>query len=110
MPPKTPYDHMSAQLPAMRLIAKAVGLIHPQVRESWRQVESQLAVVQEIKMNIALFSERYVPLGWANYDRMSSKCAGQVFSDTAIGCLIANCCSKALGGKLPSLECRRTLL
>lgn len=23
-------------------------------------------------MNIALFSERYVPLGWANYDRMSS--------------------------------------
>ena len=23
---------------------------------------------------------------------------------------IADCCSKALGGKLPSLECRRTLL
>lgn len=73
MPPKTPYDHMSAQLPAMRLIAKAVGLFRPQVRESWRQVEAQLAVVQEIKMNIALFSERYVPLGWANYDRMSSE-------------------------------------
>ena len=72
MPPKTPYDHISAQLPAMRLIAKAVGLFSPRVRESWRQVESQLAEVQEIKMNIALFSERYVPLGWANYDRMSS--------------------------------------
>jgi len=37
-------------------------------------------------------------------------CAGQVFSDTAIGCVIADCCSKALGGKLPSLECSRTLL
>ena len=37
-------------------------------------------------------------------------CAGQVLSDTAIGCLIADCCSKALGGKLPSLECSRTLL
>lgn len=37
-------------------------------------------------------------------------CAGQVFSDTEIGCLIADCCSKALGGKLPSLECSRTLL
>ncbi|MBY4594158.1 hypothetical protein [Ottowia caeni] len=72
MPPKTPYDHLSAQLAAMRLIAKAVSLVSPRVRESWRQVESQLAVVQEIKMNIALFSERYVPLGWANYDRMSS--------------------------------------
>lgn len=73
MLPKTPYDHMSAQLPAMRLIAKAVGVFRPQVRESWHQVESQLAAVQEIKTNIALFSERYVPLGWANYDRMSSK-------------------------------------
>jgi len=73
MLPKTPYDHMSAQLPAMRLIAKAVGLFSPQVRTSWRQVESQLAAVQEIKMNIALYSERFVPLGWANYDRMSSK-------------------------------------
>lgn len=38
------------------------------------------------------------------------RCAGQVFSDTEIGCLIADCCSKALGGKLPSLECSRTLL
>ena len=37
-------------------------------------------------------------------------CAGQVLSDTVIGCLIADCCSKALGGKLPSLECSRTLL
>ena len=37
-------------------------------------------------------------------------CAGQVFSDTTIGCLIADCCSKALGGKLPNLECSRTLL
>lgn len=73
MPPKKPYDHMLAQMPAMRLIAKAAGFINPQVRESWRQVESQLKAVQEIKMNIALFSERYVPLGWANYDRMSSK-------------------------------------
>lgn len=45
MPPKTPYDHISAQLPAMRLIAKAVGLFSPRVRESWRQVESQLAAV-----------------------------------------------------------------
>lgn len=56
----------------MRLIAKAVGLFRPQVRETWSRVESQLAVVKEIKVNIALFSERFVPLGWANYDRMSS--------------------------------------
>ena len=41
---------------------------------------------------------------------MQELCPGQVFSDTAIGCLIADCCSKALGGKLPSLECSRTLL
>ena len=41
---------------------------------------------------------------------LQAECAGQVISDTAIGCLIADCCSKALGGKLPSLECRRTLL
>ena len=42
--------------------------------------------------------------------RQVTHCAGQVFSDTTIGCLIADCCSKALGGKLPSLECSRTLL
>lgn len=57
----------------MRLIAKAAGLFSPQVRKSGRQVESQLAAAQEIKRNIALYSERYVPLRWANYDRMSSK-------------------------------------
>lgn len=73
MSPKTPYDHMLAQMPAMRLMAKAIGFINPQMRESWHEVESQLEAVQEIKMNIALFSERYVPLGWANYDRMSSE-------------------------------------
>ena len=39
-----------------------------------------------------------------------AECAGQVFSDTKIGCVVADCCSKALGGKLPSLECSRTLL
>lgn len=72
MPPKTPYDHMSAQMPAMRLMAKAVGIFSPKVRENWSQVESQWASVQEMMVNIALFSERYVPLGWANYDRMSS--------------------------------------
>ena len=40
----------------------------------------------------------------------TSRCPGQVISHTPIGCLIADCCSKALGGKLPSLECSRTLL
>ena len=37
-------------------------------------------------------------------------CPGQVFSHMPIGCLIADFCSKALGGKLPSLECSRWLL
>ncbi|MFM2347412.1 MAG: hypothetical protein RL654_2165 [Pseudomonadota bacterium] len=46
----------------------------------------------------------------ASDGRVPVLCAGQVFSDTAIGCVSADCCSKALGGRLPSLECRRTLL
>ncbi|WP_218918160.1 hypothetical protein [Paracidovorax avenae] len=54
-------------------MARVAGLFSPKVRESWREVESRFAIVQEIKMNISLFSERYVPLGWANYDRMSSQ-------------------------------------
>jgi len=37
-------------------------------------------------------------------------CPGQVFSHRQIGCLIADFCSKALGGKLPNLECSRWLL
>ena len=37
-------------------------------------------------------------------------CPGQVISHAPIGCLIADSCSKALGGKLPSLECSRALL
>ena len=40
----------------------------------------------------------------------SRVCPGQVISDTSIGRLIADFCSKALGGKLPSVECSRTLL
>ena len=41
---------------------------------------------------------------------LAGQCPGQVFSHMPIGCLIADFCSKALGGKLPSLECSRWLL
>jgi hypothetical protein len=49
-------------------------------------------------------------LSLANGKACLSKCPGQVFSHMPIGCLIADFCSKALGGKLPSLECSRWLL
>jgi type I restriction enzyme M protein len=45
-------------------------------------------------------------LRWSRF----KNCAGQAISHTLIGCLIADSCSKALGGKLPSLECSRALL
>jgi hypothetical protein len=38
------------------------------------------------------------------------QCPGQVISHTPIGCLVADSCSKALGGRLPSVECSRALL
>jgi hypothetical protein len=43
-------------------------------------------------------------------EHITVQCAVQVFSGTEIGCMTADCCSKALGGRLPSVECRRTLL
>ena len=39
-----------------------------------------------------------------------ANCPGQVISYTQIGCFVADSCSKALGGRLPSVECSRALL
>ena len=47
---------------------------------------------------------------YSGLDDLDDLCPGQVFSHMPIGCLIADFCSKALGGKLPSLECSRWLL
>jgi len=46
----------------------------------------------------------------SDHNTLVDVCPGQVFSHMPIGCLIADFCSKALGGKLPSLECSRWLL
>jgi hypothetical protein len=62
MPPKTPYDHLEQQVPAMRLVAKVVGFFVPSVRESWKSAEAQLEKLQEMRLNIGLFAERYVCL------------------------------------------------
>jgi hypothetical protein len=40
----------------------------------------------------------------------NATCPGQVISHSPIGCDVADFCSKALGGKFPSLECNRSLL
>ena len=67
-------------------------------------------IFQQFKKSVlerALGAEMSHHLGYASGQ---AKCPGQVISHTPIGCLIADCCSKALGGKLPSVECSRTLL
>ncbi len=51
-----------------------------------------------------------LPDGQERRYRRILSCPGQVISHAPIGCLIADSCSKALGGKLPSLECSRALL
>jgi hypothetical protein len=66
----------------MRLLAKVAGWFSPKVRENWARVESQLAAVREIKMNIELFSQRYVPLGWVNFDRMSTTVLSELAGTT----------------------------
>lgn len=78
MPPKTPYDHLEQKLPAMRLVAKVVGFFVPSVRKSWKIADAQLEKLQEMRVNIGLFAERYVPLGWVNYDRMSTDVLAQL--------------------------------
>lgn len=78
MPPKSTYDHLSAQLKATAWVVKAIGLFVPRVRESWKQVEAQFQKLEEMRMHIDLFANRYVPLGWANYDRMSTTVMAQL--------------------------------
>ena len=82
MPPKSTYDHLTLQLRATKWVAKTIGLFVPAVRESWKEVEARFAQVQETKMHIDLFVDRYVPLGWANYDRMSTSVLAQLASCT----------------------------
>ena len=88
----------------MRRIREALRL-HLQAGLSYNEVGRALKISKSVV-------GKYVSLARvAGVDcAVADGCAGQVFSDTTIGCLIADCCSKALGGKLPSLECSRTLL
>jgi len=67
----------------------------------------------------ALVAERFPRVTWwcpqlpaspREAIKMLMDCGGQVISDTLIGCCFADSRSKALGDKLPSLECSRVQL
>ena len=100
---------LRAEATWLRTVAQ---LLEAEVSKRQGKISSQSlgAVLLQIQTVAASFDPPKPTRSDRAEDSASSDCAGQVFSDTAIGCLIADCCSKALGGKLPSLECSRTLL
>lgn len=83
-PPKTSYEHAAQQMSGLRLVARIAGFFIPAVRERWLEVERQYTCVEEIRLNIELFADRYTPLGWVNYDRMSTDVLAQL-KDIPVG-------------------------
>lgn len=70
--PKTPGDFTVEQAEALRPLAKLVGLFSPKLRKQFREVESHMDGIKIMLANRDHFARIYSPLGWANYDRMST--------------------------------------
>ncbi len=70
-PPKPPGDFTLEQFEAMRPFAKLMGILKPEIRERFKEVESHVENVKTIMANRDLFAQTFSPLGWVNYDRMS---------------------------------------
>ena len=76
--PKTPGDYTLEQIEAFRPLAKILGFFNKDVREHFREVESQLDSVKQMIANRDLFAKTYSLLGWVNYDRLSTEIVASV--------------------------------
>ncbi len=70
--PKTTEQYLQDQLLAIRPAAKLMGLFNPKIRNSFKEVEKQAAIVKKMLNDRDLFAHTFTPLGWVNYDRMSA--------------------------------------
>lgn len=71
--PKPPGDHIINQINAFRPLAKILGFFIPNISERFQEIERQLDNVKEMAANRDLFAKIYSPLGWVNYDRLSTE-------------------------------------
>jgi len=78
--PKTPGDFTLEQVEALRPLAKLVGLFSPKFRSQFRGVERHMETVKTMLANRDLFAKTYSPLGWVNYDRMSTDVVANALS------------------------------
>ena len=81
--PKTPGDFTLEQAEAFRPLAKLMGLFNPKLREQFREVEHQMANIKTLLANRDHFARIYSPLGWANYDRMSTEVVATALGQSA---------------------------
>ena len=70
--PKRQFEIISEQIEGARFIARLVSLFSPKFPKQWKTLEHEYKRVQEIGIYMDHFIARYVPLGWTNYDRMST--------------------------------------
>jgi hypothetical protein len=70
--PKTPGEHVLEQIEALRPLAKLSGFFNPAIGKRFREVEQGLDNVKRMLANRDLFARTYSPLGWVNYDRLST--------------------------------------
>lgn len=80
--PKTTGDFTMEQAEALRPLMKLMGVFSPKMRKQFREVEQQMDGMKTILANLDQFAKTYSPLGWVNYDRVSTDIVAQALAVT----------------------------
>ena len=70
--PERPMDHIRRLAPGMLLLGRMIGFFKPEVKEHVRDLKTQLETFESFRAAEGDFRTRFVPLGWATHDAMSS--------------------------------------
>ncbi|WP_336778033.1 hypothetical protein [Pantoea sp. USHLN256] len=76
--PKSPAEYLIDQIEKYRPVAKLLGAFDKNAKEQFQQVERQLGIIKNMMSNRDLFAQIYSPLGWVNYDFLSTDIVAKV--------------------------------
>ncbi|MEP1422790.1 MAG: hypothetical protein ABJK59_13565 [Erythrobacter sp.] len=69
--PLSTNEHVSQQYEQMRPLVGLLGLFSRDIKHRAKDLDEQFAALKRIKENSQEFAERFGPLGWTVYDRLS---------------------------------------
>jgi len=76
--PKRPGEHLLSEIEALLPAAKLLSTFNPEARAQLRDLEKQHADVKQMLADIERFVKIYAPLGWTNYDDVSTELVSKI--------------------------------